>query len=51
MNKKDIRILEKYAQAIYGCQWDDLEDKEQTMLIYYVREHEPGFENHYGLMT
>ena len=49
MNSNDICILEKYAQAIFGCGWDDLEDREQTMLIYHVREREPEFENHRGV--
>ena len=50
MNKKDMYILEKYAQAIFGCNWDDLDDKEQTMLIYHVREREPEFQNHAGIL-
>ena len=49
MNKKDIKLLEKYAQVIFGCDWDDLDDKEQTMLKAHVREREPEFENHFGV--
>ena len=49
MNKHDIQILNRYANAIFGCDWDNLDDKEQTMLIYHVREREPEFENHRGV--
>ena len=49
MNNNDIKILEKYAHAIFGCDWDDLDDKEQLMLIYHIRECEPEFENHFGV--
>ena len=33
-------LLDKYAQTIFGCDYDDLEDKEQTMLKYYIAERE-----------
>lgn len=49
MNKNDIKILNNYAQAIFGCDWDDLSDKEQAMLKAHVREREPEFENHFGV--
>ena len=49
MNKNDMKLLEKYANEIFGCNWDDLSDDEQRMLIAHVREREYEFENHYGI--
>lgn len=49
MNKNDIRLLEKYANVIFDCNWDDLSDNEQKMLIAHVCEHNNDFENHYGI--
>lgn len=46
MNRNDRAILERYAQAIFGCSFDDLSDKEERMLIAHVREREPEFGNH-----
>lgn len=49
MNEKDEKIMEKYAQAIYGCSADDLSEKEERMLIYHIMERDPYFLNHYGI--
>ena len=49
MSKNDMKLLEKYAQAIFGCDWNDLSDDEQRMLKAHVREREPEFENHFGV--
>lgn len=50
MNKHDKALLEKYAQAIFGCSADDLEDREYDMLVAHVAENEPSFLNHRGIM-
>lgn len=49
MNEKDHKLLEKYSQAIFGCSYDDLSDKEEKMLYYHVLEREPSFLNHRGV--
>jgi len=49
MNENDKKIMEKYAQAIFGCGADDLSEKEERMLIYHILEHNPDFLNHYGI--
>ena len=50
MNEKDRKMLEKYAQVMFGCDFDDLSDQEETLLIAYVRAREPDFENHRGII-
>ena len=50
MDKKDRELLEKYAKEVFGCNFDDLEDREEKLLIAYVRSKEPEFENHRGII-
>ena len=39
-------LLDRYAQAIFGCNYEDLEDREKMMLKYYIAEKEnDGFRN------
>ena len=33
-------LLDRYAQAIFGCNYEDLEDREKMMLKYYIEERE-----------
>lgn len=49
MRKSDKQLLEKYAQEIFGCSYDDLSDKEAEMLKAHIRERESDFENCRGL--
>ena len=51
LNKNDLKILEQYSQAIYGCGWNDLDNKEQTMLIGYCQERCPEFMYHFGVVV
>ncbi len=46
LNKKDIEILDRYAEVIFGCRFDDLSEQEGNMLIAHVRRREPEFQNH-----
>lgn len=46
---RDRDILNVYANEIYGCDVEDLSDKELIMLKNYVRQHNDEFEYHRGL--
>lgn len=48
MNTKDKMTMQKWAQTIYGCNADDLSDKEEKMLMYHIMDREPGFLAHRG---
>ncbi len=50
MSIKDKMVLNQYAQKIFGCFYDDLSENEAQMLIGYVHEHDPEFENHRGII-
>lgn len=43
LTSSELKTLELYARTIFGCHWDDLEYKEQLMLIGYVRDKNPTF--------
>lgn len=36
----DSRTLEKYAQNIWGCSYEDLSDREFDMLVAHIKERE-----------
>lgn len=44
-NDEDMRILNKYAHAIFGREFDDLPDRQQKMLIAHARDREIDFQD------
>lgn len=46
----EMEILDKYADAIFGCKYDDLSNNEQKLLVAHVRDREPDFQKRRGLM-
>lgn len=48
--QKEMELLNRYANVIFGCSFDDLSDNEQIMLIAHVRDREPDFQNRRGLV-
>ena len=36
-----------WANAIFGCDYDDLEDDRQIMLVYTIKEKDPFFRPYY----
>ena len=49
MNAKDKKIMQTWAEAIYGCNAEDLSDKEEKMLMYHLMETHPKFMAHSGI--
>ena len=43
-------ILNKYADVVFGCKYDDLSDNEQKLLVAHVRDREPSFQMRRGIM-
>ena len=49
MNAKDKRIMQTWAETIYGCNAEDLSDKEEKMLVYHIMERNSNFLAHSGV--
>ena len=46
----DMETLNRYAEAVFGCKYDDLSSNEQKLLVAHVRDREPDFQNRRGLV-
>ena len=48
--QSEMKTLDKYADMIFGCKYNDLSDNEQKMLVAYVRDREPWFQSRRGIV-
>ena len=48
--QSEKKLLDKYADMIFGCKYDDLSDNDLKLLVAHVRDREPDFQNRRGLI-
>lgn len=49
--REERDTLERYSKAIFGCEYDDLSDNKQKLLVAHVRDREPDFQRRKGMIS
>ena len=48
--QSEMKTLDKYADMIFGCKYNDLSNNEQKLLVAHVRDREPDFQERRGVV-